>query len=268
MSTQSGTNYAQLFGIHSTAAALVFAVLYAPLAVWFFVQLIRRPNLIFFFLHLFCVIRVAAFILRAILAASDSAAHNLSALITFEVFASAGFAGLLIPSYVLVLDRLLFFGKPEGIWALVRSMDLFRILLSFGIVIGIVGTVNITSSSSSTVSTGQTLRKPGLIVVFILTVLQAFQTLMLVKLENDKSATRQPQPREIPSFVHKHGHYLLLAIAIFLIIREAFTIATISDISKQNNEHFWYPLVAVPEFLAVICYAAPGLVPLRSELPK
>lgn len=51
-------------------------------------------------------------------------------------------------------------------------------------------------------------------------------------------------------------------------MREAFATATIGDLTKQNNEHFWYPLVALPEILAVIIYTTPDLVPLRSKLPK
>lgn len=39
---------------------------------------------------------------------------------------------------------------------------------------------------------------------------------------------------------------------------------TIGDVIKQNNEAFWYPLIALPELLAVFLFTTPGLVPFRS----
>jgi hypothetical protein len=50
-------------------------------------------------------------------------------------------------------------------------------------------------------------------------------------------------------------------------VREAFMAATVGNQAKQNNEHLWYPLVALPEVIAVMLYATPGLVPSQSELP-
>ena len=37
---------------------------------------------------------------------------------------------------------------------------------------------------------------------------------------------------------------------------------------QQNNEKLWYPLVTLPEVLALILFAAPGFVPARSEIPE
>jgi hypothetical protein len=51
-----------------------------------------------------------------------------------------------------------------------------------------------------------------------------------------------------------------------MLVREFFLTATINDAAKQNNERLWYPLVALPEFLAVICYSVSGLVPTRAAL--
>ena len=66
----------------------------------------------------------------------------------------------------------------------------------------------------------------------------------------------------------RNGVYILLLVAALLLVREAFAMATVNDLLKQTNEHFWYPLLAVPEIIAVALYATPGLVPPRSELPK
>lgn len=56
--------------------------------------------------------------------------------------------------------------------------------------------------------------------------------------------------------------------ALLLLVRELFYTATIVNTLKQNNEHFWYPLVAVPEILVVILLATPGLVPRREEIQQ
>lgn len=51
-------------------------------------------------------------------------------------------------------------------------------------------------------------------------------------------------------------------------IRELFLISTVTNAAKQYNEHFFYPLVALPEILVVILYTTPGLVPRRAELQE
>lgn len=51
-------------------------------------------------------------------------------------------------------------------------------------------------------------------------------------------------------------------------MREVFLVATISNAARQNEELLWYPFVALPEVLAVVCYSISGLVPARSELKK
>jgi len=38
-------------------------------------------------------------------------------------------------------------------------------------------------------------------------------------------------------------------------------IVTINNTKIQNNEHFWYPLVVVPEFVSVVLYLIPGVLP-------
>lgn len=66
----------------------------------------------------------------------------------------------------------------------------------------------------------------------------------------------------------RHGNVILLLISVFLLIRETFAMATVTNAAKQDNEHLWYPLLALPEILAVILYTTRGLVPRRDELPS
>ena len=70
------------------------------------------------------------------------------------------------------------------------------------------------------------------------------------------------------TFGRRYGIYILVFIAILLMIREVFTTATLGSPATFNNEDFWYPLVALPEALAVLCYSTPDLVPPRDELPS
>ena len=66
----------------------------------------------------------------------------------------------------------------------------------------------------------------------------------------------------------KYGNYILLVISLLLIVRETFATATVNNSAKQSNEHFWYPFLAVPEFLVVILFSTPGLVPRQDEVPE
>jgi hypothetical protein len=100
------------FGIHSLAAAILFAVLYVPLFGWNLYQSVAQPKhpyvrqkSIFVILAVFCALRIAAFVTRAVLAASGSARENLRLVIVNQVLYGAGFFGLMYSAYTLVLDR-------------------------------------------------------------------------------------------------------------------------------------------------------------------
>lgn len=61
---------------------------------------------------------------------------------------------------------------------------------------------------------------------------------------------------------------ILLLASVLLLVREIFSVATVNSPAKQNAEHFWYPLNALPEILVTLCFTAPGLVPRRKELQQ
>jgi hypothetical protein len=65
----------------------------------------------------------------------------------------------------------------------------------------------------------------------------------------------------------RYGNYILLVISLLLVIRESFATATVSNSAKQDNEHFWYPFLAVTEFVVVVLFSTPGLVPRQDEVP-
>jgi hypothetical protein len=53
---------------------------------------------------------------------------------------------------------------------------------------------------------------------------------------------------------------------LLLLVREAFAAATVHNPAQADKEALWYPLSALPELLAVLLFAVPGLVPSRAEM--
>lgn len=69
-------------------------------------------------------------------------------------------------------------------------------------------------------------------------------------------------------FGSRHAMSILLLASTLLLVREIFSIITVNDAAKQNTEHFWYPLFAIPEILVALLFTTPGLVPRREELQQ
>ncbi|KAJ7771988.1 hypothetical protein DFH07DRAFT_803332 [Mycena maculata] len=260
----SPINYASAFGFHSVAGAIFFAVIYIPLFLWFVWQSFKNAAYVYIVMTLFCAMRVTAFIIRALLANSTTLGQNLGLLIADEILFSVGFSFLLYPAYILGLDREITSGaEPVEFWLvkLIRNRRLFRWFLAIGTALGIAGINLATDSDPSNVAIGLDLREAGSIVFLFLTVVQSVQTFIFLGEHIESGYSNDSRP-----FGDRHGNYILCAISMLLIVREIFNVATIKDQSKQNNEHLWFPLLALPEWLAVVCYAAPGLVPSRSAL--
>ncbi|KAJ7835981.1 hypothetical protein B0H13DRAFT_2107669 [Mycena leptocephala] len=239
----SSFNYAAAFGFHSVAASVIFAVLFLAMGLWFVRQSIKNTTFVYIVLTLFCAMRFAAYIIRAILAHSTSAGSNLSLFIADEVLFGVGFFALLYSAYTLVLDRdILAGGKgPGSLFSpnLFNNPHLFRMVLS--------GTVALSILQSGDISTGKTLRKASIAIFFALTVVQAAQTIWYFKDQEYSKSSVRP-------FGDRNGRYLLCLISLLMLVRE------------QNQESLWYPLVALPELLAVGCYSVSGLVPTRAAL--
>ncbi|KAF7317422.1 hypothetical protein HMN09_00478900 [Mycena chlorophos] len=266
-------DYAALFGIHSTAAAILFAVIYAPLGLWYVRQSIRNTTYVYIVLTIFCALREAAFIMRAIMAHSTGAGSNLGLFIADQVFFGVGFFALLYSAYTLVLDRDTYTGGHASLRARIlnplRNSVLFRLVLIVGITLGTAATAMLSSTNPSTMATANQLRKASTIIFFVLTVIQALQT-VVVGLSTKPTFHRSGAA---PRFGDEHGHFLLLSISVLILIRETFLFATTVAASptiqaQQNNEKLWYPLVAMTEFIAVAVYSVSGLVPSRKEITQ
>ncbi|KAJ6453579.1 hypothetical protein C8R45DRAFT_1192825, partial [Mycena sanguinolenta] len=246
-------------GYHSIPAAVVLAIVYLPLFGWFIRQSIKNTTYVYISLTVFCLIRVVAFILRAMLIASKSLGENLGVFIADEIMFGVGFFALLYSAFTLVLDREIVSGAPPveyGALRILRNRRLFRILLIVGVVLGIMGTNDSTSSNPSTASSGATLRRASLILFLVLTLIQALQTGLAFTQQSRRGAY----------LADRHGKYVLALISLFLVVREVFLVGTIGNLARQNEEILWYPFVALPEVLAVMCYSMSGLVPARADL--
>jgi len=262
----SSINYAKYGGIQSLPAAVVFTILYVPLAAWYIRVVFGCVRRFVIALAVFCHIRIAAFAVRAALATSATAGENLNVYIAEQVLLSIGYFGLLFAVYDLVNDRTEIVeedyfkdgtAKPRISLPirLLRNKHLFHLIMMAAVVLGIVG---ITKTSDAHVSL--VLRRASVGIFLALTALTTLHTLHLVRLESIDQGITYP---EHASFGAKNGAPILLIIAILLLVREIFVTATLGNLKVYQNEHFWYPLVAVPEIFAVIFFLVPGLIPRK-----
>ncbi|KAG6899180.1 hypothetical protein C0993_012626 [Termitomyces sp. T159_Od127] len=199
-------NFASILGVESRAAPIVFAAAYVPLFAWFVRQSTgRRLNYVFVALAIFCsskativlslysevdlsiLVRIAAFIIRAILAGSRSAGENLKLYITDVVLFSVGFFALLYSAYTLVLDRwLLLDAQPaHGVVRLAHNRRIFRVVVLAAVTLGVVGT---SKASGSDPQEGQVYRTASTIIFLVLTVVLAGQTVRLALAEGMQSS--------------------------------------------------------------------------------
>ncbi|KAF8890161.1 hypothetical protein BD779DRAFT_1671507 [Infundibulicybe gibba] len=264
MSTSPGIDYAKLLGIESVVAAAVLAVCYGFLLFWFLDLFFwTRPfNTVFGLLLLFNAVRVTAFIIRTVVAKSNSAGHHLGLVVGDEILFDVGFAVLLYSTYVLSLRVLAIEGSGIFINAniidvpLVVIRGLFEFAMIAAVALSIIGVIQSHSTNPHTVDLGRNLQKASTIIFLVFAVLQAYLTLRLLwALTSPRvgvvEGDRGPQGMEY------YGYYIRCAISLLLLMREAFATATRNDTAKFNNENFWYPLIALPEILAVMLHAIP-----------
>lgn len=158
--------------------------------------------------------------------------------------------------------------------AITRNSRIFRIVMTVPIGLSIAGLDE--SVEHPEESIGLTLRKVSAAVFLVLTIFQLIQTLLLIKTEHDGRNISLILNRSMhgscalldkrslkytsSTFGARHASVVFGAISLLLLIRGVFSLATVGN-TKANNEHFWYPLVAVPEILCVFLYLIPGVVP-------
>ena len=235
MSSGSSTiiNFARYSGYESLAAAIVFTVLYSPLLLLFTKKVFSHPTYVHIVMALFCastsrpcvwitesywasfflnlLVRVTAFIIRAVMIKVESAGENLGLLIGDQILFGIGYAGLLYSGYTLVLDLYVFFNHifiyiyagilnwcthlsraeeatrrsppttnhhEHHILRLLRNRHLFRIAMATAVTLGIIASSTVSSSGTSG-PTATTLREASTAIFLALTALLFFQTIRL-----------------------------------------------------------------------------------------
>ncbi|KAJ3781004.1 hypothetical protein GGU11DRAFT_728459 [Lentinula aff. detonsa] len=262
-SDSENINYAMAFGFNSVPAAAIFAGLYTPLFCFFLFKIIRERRGILITLLAFCLFRIVGFVMRAIAASNTTIGQNAGYVVATQTFFSVGFFGLLFCAYLLVVARFeLCTTKPSSspfiraLQRIIRQPWAFRVCMTAPMALGIAGLDESVEHPEDNL--GVNLRKASAVLFLVLTLFQVIQTGALIKAEHED---RDSLKYTSPSFGGRHASWIFGCISILLLIREIFTTATINSFSKANNEHFWYPLVAVPELLCVILYLIPGVVP-------
>jgi len=151
--------------------------------------------------------------------------------------------------------------KPRGgLPALVRNRHLYRIALSAAVILGIIGTVELSSANAThnDITLGTNLRKASIIIFVVLVALLAFLTARFIISE---AMNNHMYRRGNESFGLVHGAKILGLIAALLLAREVFMLATINNVAKEEREAYWYPLAATTELLVVCLFLTPDLVP-------
>jgi len=264
----SPVNYAKAVGIESLAGAVIFTILYIPVLLWFVRKSFVHPTHVHFTLTLFCTIRVVAFAIRAALAASVSTAENLKLVIAHEALFAIGYFSLIYSAYNLVLDRILLADPTppnNPILRITQNRKLFRGAILAGLILGISASTTTNSDGTSSTTTSS-LHVASTVIFLVVTVLQAVQTIFLAG--KPTSGQNKYFQEGKNSLGVRYGNYILLIISLLLIVRETFATATVKNNAKENDEHFWYPFLVIPEYLAVVLFTAPGLVPRQDEVSE
>lgn len=210
--------------------------------------------------------------------------HQIGINIGYGVLSASGFFGLLYSAYTLVLDRYVFsfvFIMAAPVYSRLGSELLLgpnmtrgfltrvlqnrravRLVLTLAVALGVTGS-NL-SFYESTASSGRACRWASVIIFLVVIAALLIQTLMLAI--HDISTQQHPSTYSGDSVGEAHGIFFLLPMVLLLLLRQAFYTATLNHSSTSTNEHFFYPLSALPEILAVLLFAVPGLVPPRKSV--
>ncbi|PPQ78965.1 hypothetical protein CVT25_002294 [Psilocybe cyanescens] len=144
-----------------------------------------------------------------------------------------------------------------------RSHHLFHLLLVTAIALALAA--SITNNGTGRDKASDILDIVSSTLFMVLTLIQSFHTVIFARMELTK------EHREVHHdhrFGEKYGVFILLMISVLYLISETFSMVTIQDDEQANNERLLYPLGFLPELVAVMLYAIPGLVPALLQCYK
>jgi len=200
--------------------------------------------------------------MRAALASGSGDDINL--LVAELVFYGIGFFGLLLSAFILVNNRLQLTGVQHGhnlISRIAGEKRVFRLILSVAVGLGVAASTMMTPSSSpSSIQTGKELRTASTVLFLILCCVLGLHTLFVIRIEREVGENSNAGP-----IGRRHGALFLLAIIVLFLVKEVYLVATLGQ--TNTNETLFYCLAVLPEYLAVLLFAVPGLVPGVEEVP-
>ncbi|THG94507.1 hypothetical protein EW026_g6982 [Hermanssonia centrifuga] len=266
-------NYAVFDGIHRSElpAAIIFTVIYVPPLLISILLAFRKKTSVYRSLVLFSLTRLVSFALRSALAGNTSAAENESILIAEQVIYSVGFAGLIYSAYTLIIDRDEMVnpgdtGGRTGIFLLLgrvlKYRNVMRLTITVAIILGICGGIKAGDTDPSQRTAGSALRETALYIFLVVVCVLNALTLLLAADERRVGVWEWDHV----AFGERYGILILLVIALMCLTREAYLVSTTSNLATQDNAAAFYPLAALPEFIAVMMFMVPGLVPSKIEL--
>jgi len=278
----------------SFAAAIVFIVLYAILTLWLLFKLIKHPSRVFMALLLFTFLRIIAFIMRAAFVRSNNPGSRLRLFRADQIFFEVGYFALLYAAYhlLLKLEKLhqsrtygsrnpvvgnnvtgntltgttaANTGTRRGDGSMNRALRwIFRFLTLVAVILGIAGYSKL-REDGTTSSKYNALRKASTILFLVLTAWLFFSILNYIR--RKRSYGQSSADINHRTTGARHDLPIITLISLLLLIRQSFATATMmsSRFNKRFNDRLWYPLVALPEILAVLLFLVPGLVPRRRD---
>jgi hypothetical protein len=262
-SNTNSINYASYLGIHSEAAAIIFAALYAVCLPYYIFRSWNNRTYVLIFLTIFCLLRVATFAMRAALTAGSGG--NIGLLVAEQVLYGIGFFGLLLSAFILINNRFQLTGVQPGrnlIARVTSEKRLFRLILTIAVVLGVIASTKLTPDSSpSSIETGKQLRTASTALFLALCCALGLHTLFVIRVEREVQESSRQGP-----FGRRHGAIFLLAIIVLFLIKEIYLVATLTQ--TMTDETAFYCLAVLPEFLAVVLFAVPGLVPDKEEVDR
>jgi len=258
-------NYAKALQINSFPLALIFTLIYVPLLGVFVFKAVRNSTYVLWITAFFCQVRVVSFAMRALLTKSESAGENFDLVLAQQIIYGVGFFGILYSAYIMVLDREIIKGTAGSspLSRITGNRVLIRIALIAAVSLSITGSVQAnTGSTESTINLGKHLKTIAIVIFLVVAGLLVIHTVFSISAEARKTPDEKEQNSLAP-----HGLRILLLIALLLLVREVFLIAT-NNKTTQYKEELFYPFSAGTELAAVLLFLVPGLVPLKRDLAE
>ncbi|KAJ3278485.1 hypothetical protein HK104_002298 [Borealophlyctis nickersoniae] len=263
-------NYGYMAGIRSQPAAITLMVVYVFLCALFARFSLKHRYYVYFTLASFCNVRLTAFVLRTIVTSSQGASENQNMIISTQAIYSLGFFSLLYGCYRLLLQRINYVRPyiPKFYANSHITKWILRFIMFVAVVVGVCGTSLMKSTDPDTKNLSQNLRNASMLIF-------SSCTMMLVLLVMHVTWATLDIRKRVFVPIQVGPVYTLLLASLFLLVRQLFLVCTYKDVAtrtdpltRQATEALFYPLVVLPEIIALLLLALPGVVETDVQAEK